>query len=411
MMDKRFIFLFLGFLLILFSGCIQKPSTPKLEIQDQSSLNKTFNPSSNLSEIQANLSSSTPQKLLDECAQNENVLLADDCYLKKAYSSNDISYCSKIYSLQVYDKCLEKFIESNPAVCSNFSSSKLRENCYEFWAYKSNDTNLCLKLSSQESKLKCLKDLSPPCSFEKDESATNLCYALLYDNIKYCKEDESCIIKFAANKKNPEVCLTKNFSQPALFFYCNALALDDPKKCKDTNLTAVSDYCLELFALEKNNSKICFDITSGSIYANRCFKNFAITKNDPNLCSYCAPESQEDDCYKEYSIQTQNYSACEKIASSLVRVECYYKTATYNMRLDICNNLNYRSKKDCYIYVLSSSKQLPNLAVCDQISDEEKEYWLDKCYLKYALDYKDVSTCSKISDPTIKQQCTLALSS
>ncbi|MFN3910046.1 MAG: hypothetical protein ACK4J0_02335 [Candidatus Anstonellaceae archaeon] len=264
-------------------------------------------------------------------------------------------------------------------------------------------------INKEEEKLKCLKDLSPPCTFEKDEISTGLCYSLLYKDIKYCKGNSECIILYANKTKEINSCDFISENELAKKYACKALAKDNPIECKFSNISSTSDYCFEIVAKNLNDKNICDYATKGSIYANKCYKDFAIKNNDIGLCVKLEPETERDRCYSEYSIATGEYTACEKIYSSVVRLECYYKTAIQKLRIDACNKLNYQAKTNCYNNVLNSNKKIQSLEMCNQISEEEKEYWLAKCYLKYALDNNDITACALIEKEEYKQQCYNAL--
>ncbi|MEM3361799.1 MAG: hypothetical protein QXV83_03605 [Candidatus Anstonellaceae archaeon] len=395
--------LFFIFLTLFFSGCTTNKTIKKVEIDiekvEQQKEDKQIQQSQELKEQEKNLPIA-----YDRCKELKNVLERDECYLNMAIEKNEVEICRKIYSIENLDKCLFSFSNQMPNLCYEINSPLLREECYEKAAYNTNNVSYCFKLQEKK-KNKCLEDLSPPCTFEKDEFSTNLCYAKLYNDTKYCKNNSDCIFEYAIQKNNSEECEKIDKSQLAKFLACEALATSNYNKCNDTNLTSVSDRCYEIVAYYTENKEFCLYITPGTTYSDSCIKKFAIKTKDYNFCSKTDPELNRDRCYRDYSIKTGNWSVCEKIYSSLIKLECYYNTALENLDLDACNYLNYQARTNCLNNVLNSNRTLTNLEICSKIKGEDKQNWMDKCYLKYAMDNKDIGGCSYIEDKNKQKQC------
>jgi hypothetical protein len=263
-------------------GCVQAP-------KDVSSANVSSQNDSNL-----DLSNKTPSNstisYFDPCAYTTNVLSSDECFLNYAKSKSNVSYCERIYMIDRQDECYENFAPSDSNLCSKLISTQLRSDCYYTHAKLSNNTDLCVKISNTTIKDDCLQKLSPPCSFEPDESSTALCLAIYHNSSSFCKSNDQCLFELGVKNKNHASCLQISNSSVALKSACNAVVNNNISLCNESGIDVVADYCYQLSAYATGNYAWCTLAFSGSQYRANCLTHFASIRNEPSICKFSSSE-------------------------------------------------------------------------------------------------------------------------
>ncbi len=340
------------------------------------------------------------------CAGAANILQKDDCYLQLSIRARDVSWCDRIYSTATRDDCLNPFAATDAALCERLVDSNLRQDCYEQAARRLNATDYCVKLADAARKLNCLKALSPPCSFEKDNTATQLCRALQKSDYTLCQSN-GCFFQYALARNSTDACALIS-GERALQLSCTALVTNEPNRCNDDSRQTISDYCLQIGAYARNSSSWCDIADLGSPYRNDCYAHFAIVTGNPSYyCAKAYPESSADDCYLNYSITTDSPAVCQNVVNTLNRNRCLIYTARNNGDPSACNALLYSDLKSCYNIVLTGSVPIGSGAQCAAVNDT---LWHDKCFLAFAQQTSDITQCAQISDQAVAATCRSRLS-
>ena len=385
---------------ILLCACIMPGANPQVNtpvIQEQPA-NETpvAVPPKNLTNV------SQVQVQIDaECLEAQNILQRDQCFSDLASEENDVKICDKIYSISTRDVCLDKFSSTDSSVCEKISDAILRQNCYYSNAIRLNDTNYCTNIGDEELKTQCLKALSPPCSFEKDEFATMLCYALEKKDYTLCRTNQ-CFYAYAIKTNSTDACNLIS-GELAMQGACKASVTNNGDYCYNLPQEAIQDYCYEMTAYTKNDSYWCGRAKEGSEYGNRCYLTFAIDNSNPNECASSAPETARDECYLDYADAKNDPSVCPKVINSLNRNKCMITTALQNANPAACNGLPYYDKRNCYNLVITGATPIYSADSCASVDDE---LWQVKCYTTAAQQQKDSSICMKIQDASSRAECT-----
>lgn len=343
------------------------------------------------------------------CAQEQNVLSSDECFLNYVKASKEISYCERIYAITSRDACYMEFAHLDVKLCAKIASSSLRSQCYYSSARLLNNTDYCVKISDAAIKQSCLVELSPPCSFEPDDLSKALCLSLHFNASSFCKVDD-CMYSLGVTNKNIAACDQISDANRAIRSACRSVVLDDSALCKETGIDVVADYCYQIAAYSANKSAWCTLTTTGSPYGLQCLMTFASKNNEPTLCKYADSELERDNCYMNYSITTGNYSTCDLVINSLLNSQCFISTALTHGDMSSCNKLMYSSRKNCYNLVLTRTVPILSQDSCLAISESDVDPWQYRCLASYAQQTQNRSICQTISDSKYREDCNFRFS-
>lgn len=399
-MMKKIILISLVLFSILLSACVMpgaKPPATTPTVEEQPANITPVPPEAVNQTTTAPLPVSQPGS---ECLAAQNILQRDQCFLDLASSQRDVKMCDQIYSIAVRDGCLDRFADTDEKVCGQMNDATLRQNCFYAAAMRLNDTQYCTPIGDAARRTECLKALSPPCSFEKNETATTLCRALNKKDYTLCTSNQ-CLFDYAIKTGDRNACAIIS-GELALSGACQAAVRNESNYCAALPQQSIQDYCYELTAYALNDSSWCGRGSEGSDYRNRCVLNFAINESDVSLCAQAAPETSRDDCYLGYANARNDPSVCPKVINSLNRNKCMISTALKNANPAACNGLLYYDKRSCYNLVISGTVPIYEADSCALVDDP---LWQVKCYTAAAQQGSDSSICQKISDAGSKADC------
>jgi hypothetical protein len=124
---------------LLFSGCVQQPSSPGPSPGQPGNQDQQPDAGDGL----------PPGAVASQAADHE--------LINKASSEQDISYCGQIQNQALVGQCLRAVLsaDTDPALCAQFSDSEISDKCYNNLVNLTNDTSLCDNIVDEARQQKC----------------------------------------------------------------------------------------------------------------------------------------------------------------------------------------------------------------------------------------------------------------
>jgi hypothetical protein len=139
-----------------------------------------------------------------------------------------------------------------------------------------------------------------------------------------------------------------------------------------------------------------------------------ITK-DSAQCATISNQQNRDMCYKYAALGDQEPSLCLKIEEQYPKDECYNNFAGLTKDVSYCNKIQTPSMKTNCLTALGNvggsgyritNPGWSNPQICDPGSIENQSQNVqDSCYKEFAMEYKDVTLCSKIQSASVVESC------
>lgn len=342
------------------------------------------------------------------CSSATSLEANDICFKALARSESNLSWCSRIFSIDARDDCLSPFVPSDPSLCNQMLNKEKQQSCYGLVARQLNSSAYCARLTDNSSRKQCLIDVAQPCDLETNDDAKGRCLAAQHSDFTYCGSD-GCLFDYAINHSDERACNLIS-GERAQLLACRAAVKNDPASCTADNISSRADYCYLLAAQALNNSGWCPLGQLGSPYRDNCYLHFAIQAADPSGCQKPSTEKARDQCYFDYSVALDNVSVCEKIINTLNRDSCIVHTAKANGNPSDCNPLGHSFRISCYNNVITGTVPLRDAASCAAIAAAEADIWQPRCFTALAIQRRDISICDLIAADGDKAACRAKLS-
>lgn len=187
--------------------------------------------------------------------------------------------------------------------------------------------------------------------------------------------------------------------------------------------------------LKSGNASQC-DIINDETLKIRCYDKMymssAVDQKDVKLCGKIVDAVLKQMCLDQVHMLLARFSEsvedCSSINSEILRKQCannfYLKSSAKTMNVEGCNNISdpvlvAQCKKTVTrnISAVEQSKKAAEnattvktltsiLDLCDNLSEAKATLCKDSVYPQLAFDKKDISYCSKVSDPVKASECT-----
>lgn len=243
----------------------------------------------------------------------------DDCLLRVARETANISKCDEIEKQDVKSRCydyLSGIIPTDSSICNKINTQIQRDRCFLNAANAKNDFSLCASILSNFSRDNCYLD------FANRNRNASLCDRIVLENSK-----ESCrngiFSTLAIEQKNPEFCksIKSSFgnSSEALINNCYvemAKKLNDTVYCNNIDEQYTRNFCLT----GRVDPSLCAQITEAKA-RSMCYFTIAIQSKDPNACLTIDAELR-DNCYLQIAHNSGDKKVCDKISNQMLRDVC-----------------------------------------------------------------------------------------
>ncbi len=322
----------------------------------------------------------------------------DQCLYEKALAN--ASWCDDIANQSLKEQCYKHWANESLDYCLK-ADAATREECVYYHAKKQNDISVC---ENAANKTACVIFVDECYAYEKEEEQGR-CFAYKKGDYSYC-QDDMCYFDFALMKKNKSIC--EMIASAARRLGCISI-IEKTDHCGELGTKAERDLCWQIFAIESNDSSVCFKITKQSMYALECFSYYAAKLRDLSFCD--AGNFVLDDlwaCYANYSLGSGDLAGCDAIynkswgyASTNI-YRCYSTYAKKYGDPSACNGIrDLAQMRTCYEGSILGARNI-NYLKC---SDVQIETWRNKCYTEYAKYNNDSSVCYYIPTENERKTC------
>jgi hypothetical protein len=122
-----------------------------------------------------------------------------------------------------------------------------------------------------------------------------------------------------------------------------------------------------------------------------------------DYCGNIESPRLRDTCMRDIALNTNNLRLCDSIQTQSIKDTCYYRIALNRTDSGICDQIvNSRLKELCPEMCDSvKAVQKDNIDACDKLQEQAR----DSCYFGIAVNRKDSSICSKISNKNMLKNC------
>lgn len=244
----------------------------------------------------------------------------DDCLLRVAQETNNISKCDEIGKQDVKGRCYYLLsggaAPTDPSVCRKLTSTIQRDQCFLNAANSKNDFSLCANIESNFSRDGCYS------AFASKNKNASLCDGITLENTREnCRN--SVFSALAIEQKNPAFCESIKSSlgntSGALINNCYlnmAKQLNDTIYCNNIDELYTRNFCLT----GRIDPNICAQITQENA-RSMCYFTIAVQSKDPSACSTVDVELR-DNCYVQIAHETDDKGICDRISNQLLKDIC-----------------------------------------------------------------------------------------
>ncbi|MCB9359413.1 hypothetical protein H6503_05760 [Candidatus Woesearchaeota archaeon] len=176
-------------------------------------------------------------------------------------------------------------------------------------------------------------------------------------------------------------------------------ALDNVKYCFDIDNAALKESCISSYAIAKNDTSICSDLSEKS--QGYCQKSIAVNTEDVSSCLSIDDSFWRNECYISFSNMFGDYAICKNIKDNLIsRNNCLYDSALSLNESSACESIDDDNQRSLCYYRLAVQIDEPELCSNDLLLNYE-----GMCYLKFAKQQQDEGFCDGISSSLIRDEC------
>ena len=268
---------------------------------------------------------------------------------------------------------------------SNLTNVTCDDQCHLANALGSVNASECLKIQNQSVSQGCLLQLS--------NSSVDACEALQAE-----AEKDSCLIPFAIARNDSSLCgqlsgagkdrcmaVFNPCSGASEKSLCEAISSKNPGLCD-------SNDCIMNYSAATKDSHAC-GLVNDTVKSKACLS--AATGLDH--CTDLNLSSQQDYCYELYAVYTDNHLICTEIKwDDMYSLDCDSYFAARLKNLSVCDNglLSLNSLWDCYTNYSMISDDPSGCANIDPLASTSRF----QCAFAFAKKYGDPSACVIITD-------------
>lgn len=318
--------------------------------------------------------------------------------------------CEEIKDKTEADRCYynSAILKNNLTACSFILSNSLRDSCNLNFAIQLNDSTLCVRILDDAARDNCYHTLAPvigiaTCNKIENKTLRKQCRLELGDDTVLCEELADAFnfkLCMAKAKENSSICgEIENSTLVDSCYFEFAKSKDDPSTCALPSSLGARDDCYQYFANLRSNSSLCMRISSN--YS----KYLCLTKITGNytLCNELSDYLQRDSCIEVFATDRSNHLICQNISTNFYKDRCYTNIALKTRNPDICSYITcyecISDKNKCYFAVANATL---NITLCSRISEP---FMKDTCHLEVAKKARNPSFCSAIENTYTRNTC------